>query len=306
MKKRVRAKDVEELNLPAQPEDEARAMSDQSGADSSGSPAVQESPGSSRPITGVDSPSVERNEPTRDVWDIFDEEDPHVDQVDMWSIVRRKAHSALFGLGEEERQIYNVMDLQVDSEIEAVLTPVEKVKRTALFESIKACGLNRPLYVWKGHDIVLDGIARLGIADALELDECVVVQVELPNRAAAKAFRVAMNLGPRPVNVYQRSLCVLHMAFFSAVVDETNVRCDKCLRCKRKEKGELAVLASLARRTQTGLETISRVAYIEGNLEKALGKEGAEEVRAMLFAGERRISAVYNDVRRALKPARHA
>jgi hypothetical protein len=336
MKKRVRAKDVEEaLNLPAQPEDEARAMSDQSGADSSVPPAAQESPGSSPPITGVDSPSGERNEATRDVWDIFDELDPHACPVDtwreelpnvpsdmsegrdsggnqrVWVDAQKKALGELFGLGGGKRRILNVGDLSVDDGIAAVLTPLEEVQRTALRESIDTHGLNTVLYVWHREDedafVVLDGIERFLIADDLQIDDCVVVEVDLPNGAAAKAFRIAMNLGPRPVNVYQRSLCVLHrVAFFSAVVDETMVRCDKCLRCKRKEKGERAVLAGLARRTQTDFETISRVEYIENNLEEAFGEEKAEEVRAMLFAGKKRIRVVYNDVRRALKPTRHA
>jgi site-specific DNA-methyltransferase (adenine-specific) len=195
----------------------------------------------------------------------------------------------------------SIRSLEVDSSIKAVFAAIEEPLRTTLRESIYTLGFTEPLYVWAGHGVVLDGIARLEIAKELGIEEADVVEVDLPDKAAAKAFRLEVNFGRRHLNVYQRCLCALRQEeFYKALGKINQVRGGKGEGCKKEDK--IDTLAALARLAQTSRDTVARVKYIERYLEQAVGKARANEAYSRLAAGEKSIHVVCNDIKRAWKP----
>lgn len=86
---------------------------------------------------------------------------------------------------------------RIDPEIAAVLLPLTELERAHLEHSLKTEGLREPLVVWDG--VLLDGHARLEIARRLGI-EVRTVEIDLPDREAAIAWRLQQQIGRRNLN----------------------------------------------------------------------------------------------------------
>jgi hypothetical protein len=95
-------------------------------------------------------------------------------------------------------------NLKVDAQLRALIPPLTDEERTQLKANLLAEGCRDALVVWKGHGTLLDGHNRFEICTRLGLDFC-VVEIDLPDRAAAKLWIIRNQLGRRNLTPYQRA-----------------------------------------------------------------------------------------------------
>jgi hypothetical protein len=102
-----------------------------------------------------------------------------------------------------------------DPELAALLTPLTTEEKAHLEHSLKTEGCRDPIVVWKGHDVLLDGYARLEICTTRLNIPFTINQIDLPNREAAILWRLQQQIGRRnthPVAAsYYRGLLYLRL-----------------------------------------------------------------------------------------------
>jgi hypothetical protein len=87
-------------------------------------------------------------------------------------------------------------DLRIDREFQVLIPPLDSGEQTQLEASLKADGCRDPLIVWKDHGILLHGHNRKRLCDKHDIP-FKTVEVDLPNREAAKAFIIQNQLARR-------------------------------------------------------------------------------------------------------------
>jgi DNA modification methylase len=209
--------------------------------------------------------------------------------------------------GTQPKRVSRVsaQELSIDPALTAALPPVPEPVRTALRESILRDGVISPLYVYGPDKNILDGIARFEIAVVAGIKELPVVEVDLADDTAAKAFRVEVNLARRQLNAYQRCIAILRLAgFYRALARHNQVKGGQGKTCRKEDRVD--VLTELSQRAMVSRDTLARVRCIERDLEKAVGSARCEEARTKLADGEKTIAVVYSDIKRALQSKRLA
>ena len=83
--------------------------------------------------------------------------------------------------------------MKIDTEFESITAKFSDEQLGQLKEDILSNGIQEPLVVWAGYDILLDGHKRYAIADLYGLD-FETTEVELPGRYCAKLWIVNREL----------------------------------------------------------------------------------------------------------------
>jgi hypothetical protein len=86
--------------------------------------------------------------------------------------------------------------IKIDREFASLCPALAEEELKQLEESLQAVGCQQPLVLWKGHDILLDGHNRHTLCKKLKLD-FKTVEVDLPDREAARSFILHTQLGRR-------------------------------------------------------------------------------------------------------------
>lgn len=187
---------------------------------------------------------------------------------------------------------YEPQKIIIDEEFKTLCLRITEEEGIQLRENIKENGFRDPIVVWKGRGILLDGHNRYRIwllkfdADpGLAPD---IVEVELEDRDAAKAWIAKNQLGRRNLNNFQRAELALVMKpdIEKKAKENQGSRTD-ILQNSVGSKGaqkQLAEIAGVSHDTIHKTETI---------LEKA-DSETIEKVRS----GEESINRVYADITR--------
>jgi hypothetical protein len=98
---------------------------------------------------------------------------------------------------EAATAVEDLRDIRVDPELAGLIPPLSREERHRLEVSLLAEGGCRdPLLVWEGENILLDGHNRLALCREHGLP-FKVKYVRLPNREAARAYIVGLQLGRR-------------------------------------------------------------------------------------------------------------
>jgi len=92
--------------------------------------------------------------------------------------------------------------VEIDTELKNLIRPLRDDEFEKLKESILSEGIRDPLVTWNG--ILLDGFHRYKIAQEYGL-EYKTVEIELPDKEAAKEWIYTNQLGRRNLTVYEAS-----------------------------------------------------------------------------------------------------
>jgi len=94
--------------------------------------------------------------------------------------------------------------ISIDSDFHELLVPLTAEERAGLEKSLLAEGCRDPLVIWAGHGILLDGHNRLPICQEHDIPY-ETVEIELPDRAAAKIWIIRNQLARRNLSNYQKA-----------------------------------------------------------------------------------------------------
>ena len=92
--------------------------------------------------------------------------------------------------------------MEIDAELRGLIRPLSEEEYEQLKASVLAEGIRDPLVVWNG--ILLDGHHRYKIAQEYGL-EYRTVEIELPNKEAAKEWIITNQLGRRNLTPMEAS-----------------------------------------------------------------------------------------------------
>jgi hypothetical protein len=93
----------------------------------------------------------------------------------------------------------------VDEEFRSLIPPLSAAERSGLEQQLRVDGRALvPLFVWKGHNLLLDGHNRLEICLKWKLPFA-VLEIDLPDRDAAKAWILAHQADQRNLSVLSQS-----------------------------------------------------------------------------------------------------
>ena len=175
-------------------------------------------------------------------------------------------------------------------ELAPPLSPEERAQREA---SLLAEGCRDALVVWKGHDVLLDGHNRLELCAQLGLEYC-KVEIDLPDRDAAKVWIIRNQFARRNLAPYQRAELALALEPLLRVRSRQGERTDLSPNSAKSEP--LDSRAEVAKAAGLGHDTIAKA--------KKIRDYADEDTKAKLRRGETSIHATYVQVRREQKRGR--
>jgi len=103
-----------------------------------------------------------------------------------------------------------IAEYKIDDEFKALIPPLSKDELATLKESISKDGCLGPLIIWKGQGIILDGHNRYQICRDLGVP-FKVVEIDLPDRTAAKIWMLHHQRGRRNLNEAQRAMLAVKL-----------------------------------------------------------------------------------------------
>jgi len=101
-------------------------------------------------------------------------------------------------------------DLKIDPELKDLIPPLTEGEYASLKESIERDGCREPLTIWKGQDIILDGHNRYQICTELQAP-FKIVEIELPDRTAAKIWMIRNQKGRRNLEESQWAMLAVKL-----------------------------------------------------------------------------------------------
>lgn len=166
-----------------------------------------------------------------------------------------------------------MQQLKIDSDFEALLPP-SPTSDEAIEQQLVAEGIQRPITVWKGKGIIVDGHRRYRAAQKRGLP-FVVQEIELPDKLAALAWIVNNQLAPRNLSALQ----------------EAQVRA-KLVEIETKTRGESRIM---------GVNVAQRVAARTGVTERTVHRsvKQAEALKRIVSSVRRAIES--GDIKASIK-----
>lgn len=183
------------------------------------------------------------------------------------------------------------IEIVVDEEIESLIPKLSPEEFSQLEDSICNEGCREPVVVWKGRGILLDGHHRLAVCKKHGL-QCRAVEIELPDRDAAKIWVLRNQLGRRNLNNWQRAELALKLEPLME---------DKAWEQTMTGKGAYPVHIPQGSRPSDIVAKMAGLSRGTIRKAKALSKNAPPETIDKLAKSETSISRAYRDFRRRQK-----
>ncbi|MHC4547171.1 MAG: hypothetical protein ACYTEZ_00205 [Planctomycetota bacterium] len=181
-------------------------------------------------------------------------------------------------------------NLKVDPELRALIPPLTSEERAQLEANLVAEGCRDALVVWKGRGILLDGHHRHEICTRLGLDYR-TIEIDLPDRDAAKAWIIRNQFGRRNLTPFQRAELALALEPLIAAKAKEHQRAGGGRGPSGRQKS--------AQPTKTRDEVAKAAGLSHDTIAKAkvVRDEADEETKAKLRRAETTIHREYRRIR---------
>lgn len=164
--------------------------------------------------------------------------------------------------------------MEIDTELRSLIRPLSEEEYEQLKESVLAEGIRDPLVVWNG--ILLDGHHRYKIAQEYGL-EYRTVEIELPNKEAAKEWIITNQLGRRNLTPMEASY--YRGKLYESKKQRQGTRTDLTF----PQNGErLNTAKALGKQYGVSKNTITRDAEFSKAVDKVAAEIGEEAKHAIL------------------------
>ena len=184
------------------------------------------------------------------------------------------------------------MKYKINPRIRGILPQHMEQEMLSLRESIADNGVIEPAVIWRGHNTIVDGHARMAIAEELGLD-CPVVEMNFTSEAEAILWVIKTHLGRKNLSMFQR--CELALKYRDAIAAEA----------RERQRGGKKLLDGVQRgETDRILGNIAGVSSETMRMVRILMSRGDEEILRRLRKGEVSITHAYRTV--ANKSRRYA
>ena len=184
------------------------------------------------------------------------------------------------------------MNYNINPNIHNVLPQHTEQEMSSLRASIAERKVIEPAIIWRGHNTIVDGHARIAIAEELGLD-CPVIEMDFANETEAILWIIKMHLGRRNLSLFQK--CEIVMKHRDAIAAEAH---------KRQIGGKKLMDGVQHGETDKILGNMAGVSSETMRMVRFLMYRGDEETLRRLRKGEISVAHAYREV--ANKPRRYA
>lgn len=137
------------------------------------------------------------------------------------------------------------MKYNINPNIHNILPQHTEQEMLSLRGSIAERGVIEPAIVWRGHNTIVDGHARIAIAEELGLD-CPVIEMDFANETEVILWVIKAHLGRRNLSLFQKcELALKYRAAISAEARERMLR-GKALSSNSTRGSTFQILADMA------------------------------------------------------------
>lgn len=180
-------------------------------------------------------------------------------------------------------------ELQIDSELSALIPPLTEDERRQLEANLRVDGCRDPLVVWQEQGILLDGHNRYRLCQQhhIEFD---VRQVSLPDRNAAKVWIIRNQFGRRNLTPYQRAELALKLEPLIAAKAKEKQRAAGGAVVQKSGEPAVRTDKELARTAGVSHDTIAKAKFLRDNAD--------DQTKEQLRTGQTSIHAAYKAVRK--------
>lgn len=183
------------------------------------------------------------------------------------------------------------MKYNINPNIHNILPQHMEQEMLSLRGSIADRGVIEPAVIWRGHNTIVDGHARMAISEELGL-HCPVIEMDFANETEVILWVIKAHLGRRNLSLFQR--CELALKYRDAIAAEARKRQMGGKRIKDgTQRGETDMI--LGNMAGVSSETMRMVRF--------LVSQGDEETLRRLRKGEISVTHAYRTV--ANKPRRY-
>ena len=154
------------------------------------------------------------------------------------------------------------MDIFIDQELRAIISPLQQDELKELEASLIKEGNRETIVVWKETRLILDGHHRYEFCNKHGISLKPPHELSLPDRDVAKIWIIENQLGRRNLSLYQRSVLVLQREDIYREIAKRNQ--DQATKLQRDEKGRfmsnpvLTMLSKLAEPINTDAIKLKR------------------------------------------------
>lgn len=179
-------------------------------------------------------------------------------------------------------------ELKIDAEFQSLIPPLSDEELAQLEENILRDGIRDALVVWKGHDVLIDGHNRYGIAQKHGL-HFRIVEKEFSNRDAVLVWIVQNQSGRRNLSAYSRAELALKLKpVIAAKAKENQGERTDLLQNSAESSKPIDTRTELAKLAGVSHDTIAKV--------EKLDSLASEEIKTALRTGAVSINAAFTAV----------
>lgn len=137
------------------------------------------------------------------------------------------------------------MKYNINPKIHNILPQHMEQEMLSMRESIADHGVIEPAIIWRGHNTIVDGHARIAIAEELGLN-CPVIEMDFANETEVILWVIKLHLGRRNLSLFQR--CELALKYRDAIEAEARERMlrGKALSSSSTRGSTVQILADMA------------------------------------------------------------
>jgi len=179
----------------------------------------------------------------------------------------------------------------INPKIHNILPQHMEQEMLSMWESIADHGVIEPAIIWRGHNTIVDGHARIAIAEELGLN-CPVIEMDFANETEVILWVIKTHLGRRNLSLFQK--CELALKYRDAIAAEAR---------KRKMGGKKLMDGVQRGETDRILGNMAGVSSETMRMVRFLVSQGDEETLRRLRKGEISVTHAYRTV--ANKPRRY-
>ena len=180
------------------------------------------------------------------------------------------------------------MNYTINPNIHNILPWHTKQEMSSLRMSIDERGVIQPAIIWRGHYTIVDGHARMAIAEELGVD-CPVIEMDFANETEVILWVIRMHLGRRNLSLFQK--CEMVLKYRDAIVAEA---------MERKIKGRTLSDDCPRGRTDQILADMAGVSSGTMRMAMIVATQGDQETLRRVRKGEISIYRAYRTLREKL------
>lgn len=180
------------------------------------------------------------------------------------------------------------MNYNINPNIHNVLPQHTEQEMSSLRASIADHGVIEPAIIWRGHNTIVDGHARIAIAEELGL-HCPVIEMDFENETEVILWVIKMHLGRRNLSLFQK--CEIVMKHRDAIAAEAK---ERMLRGKALNDG------CFRGRTDQILADMAGVSSGTMRMAMIVATQGDQETLRRVRKGEISIHRAYRSLREKL------